>query len=694
MLSSCGSDEAAFGTGTLNLKVSVNSDVVIARSADDDLAENCTIYVYSGETLVRKFHGLGEVPTQGMVLTSGLYTVQAWAGENVPASFTQKYYKGEGDFTVTKGANVTAEIVCNIANVVSSVTVDESAQAVLKDYNVSIGHSKGLLDFNASNTDAKGYYMMPDEETDLTWTITGKQLNGSDFTQTGVISNVKPAHEYSLTVKYDEKTQSLGGMYFTIEVDETEIVVNDEHVIIAPPHISASGFDINEPQIFEPQGFQKMILYACAASKLTECVVSSDAFTSMGLPATSFDVLGISPEVKSQLAALGFTSEYVYNEATDNAATKVSISETLLNKLPLGDYKITIKATDVNGRTSVKDCVFSVSSASVITNAADPSKIKCYSATLSGSIARAESTGFGFNYRKVGETAWQTVSATVSGNSFSATIKELSAATTYEFAAICDGFVGKVLTFTTGTALQLPNSGFEDWFTDSDKAIVPAAGASSLFWDCGNHGSITLNVNVTTPESNIKHSGKYSAKLQSAYVALMGIGKLAAGNVFVGKYLGTSGTNGIIGYGRPFNARPVALHGYVKYVPGKVDYTSSEVPDLKAGENDWGFIYVAMMDNDLETYNGSQWPMVIKTKASERRLFDPNEPKVLGFGELRMNQPTQGDGLVEFTIPIEYKNGLMPSNIILTCAASAYGDFFAGSSTSVMYVDDLELIYE
>ena len=70
-----------------------------------------------------------------------------------------------------------------------------------------------------------------------------------------------------------------------------------------------------------------------------------------------------------------------------------------------------------------------------------------------------------------------------------------------------------------------------------------------------------MNINVTTPDETVKHSGKYSIKLESAYPSMFGIGKFAAGNVFVGQYLKTDGTDGVLGFGRPFETpvRPKGL---------------------------------------------------------------------------------------------------------------------------------------
>ena len=54
---------------------------------------------------------------------------------------------------------------------------------------------------------------------------------------------------------------------------------------------------------------------------------------------------------------------------------------------------------------------------------------------------------------------------------------------------------------------------------------------------------------MTTPDETYKHSGKYSVKLQSQFVGIMGIGKFAAGNLFTGQFIGRDGTNGILDFG-------------------------------------------------------------------------------------------------------------------------------------------------
>ena len=50
----------------------------------------------------------------------------------------------------------------------------------------------------------------------------------------------------------------------------------------------------------------------------------------------------------------------------------------------------------------------------------------------------------------------------------------------------------------------------------------------------------------------------------------------------------------------------------------------------------------------------------------------------------------------EFEITLEYKDAALLQRagyLVITASASQYGDYFTGSTSSVMYLDDLELVY-
>ena len=108
---------------------------------------------------------------------------------------------------------------------------------------------------------------------------------------------------------------------------------------------------------------------------------------------------------------------------------------------------------------------------------------------------------------------------------------------------------------------------------------------------------------------------------------------------------------------------------------------------------DRGIIYIAIVDNTTTAYNSEHYPCVVKTKASERNLFDKNGSNVIAYGEKVFEGATTGSDMVPFEITLDYRTeDVKACNIILTISASKGGDYFTGGP-SVMYVDDLELVY-
>ena len=82
--------------------------------------------------------------------------------------------------------------------------------------------------------------------------------------------------------------------------------------------------------------------------------------------------------------------------------------------------------------------------------------------------------------------------------------------------------------------------------------------------------------------------------------------------------------------------------------------------------------------------------MIVKTKGPQ--LFNPEASNVIAYGELILDA-TSGDGLVEFTIPLDYRTtAVKASNLMIVCSASKYGDYFVGGN-SVMYIDDFKFEY-
>lgn len=303
----------------------------------------------------------------------------------------------------------------------------------------------------------------------------------------------------------------------------------------------------------------------------------------------------------------------------------------------------------------------------------------------------------GFKYRKTGDQEWTTVNdITVNGGSFSACIEGLEPLTSYDVIANSGESVTSVVTVTTEDTFVLPNGGFEDWST-IDNIVCPYAEGSAPFWGTGNDGAAMAKTTLTEPTSDVRpgSAGKKAASLQSKKAALMGIGKFAAGNIFIGEFGGLVGIDGRVNFGRPSTARPVALHGWVKYNCGTIDEIGrvpSARPNLQKGDNDEGQILIAVGNWTAEEYGGSaECPIVVYTK-DESTYFNKSGKNVIGVGEMILTEST--DGWMEFTLPLEYvSTSAVPTHMIIICTGSRFGDYFTGSTHSLMLVDDLELVY-
>ncbi|MDE6855201.1 MAG: PCMD domain-containing protein, partial [Muribaculaceae bacterium] len=290
----------------------------------------------------------------------------------------------------------------------------------------------------------------------------------------------------------------------------------------------------------------------------------------------------------------------------------------------------------------------------------------------------ADATNY-FEYREEGAASWTRVpdaDTTHKDGAFSCCIKHLKPLTSYSVRACSGDNTGNEINVTTQGTEILPDGDFENWWKNG-KIWCPWAENGERFWDTGNTGAATLGESNVQPSDYVPAglTGQ-SAPLKTEFKGIAGIGKLAAGSVFTGSYKKTDGTNGILDFGRPWTLRPTKLRGYYQYTSGEINYSSKEMDYLK-GRPDTCSIYIAMTD----------WtaPYEIRTNPNNRQLFDKNASYVIGYGQLERG--TSMDAYEQFEIELEYRStSIAPTYIMITCASSKYGDYFTGSSSSVLYV--------
>ncbi|MDE6631676.1 MAG: PCMD domain-containing protein, partial [Muribaculaceae bacterium] len=298
----------------------------------------------------------------------------------------------------------------------------------------------------------------------------------------------------------------------------------------------------------------------------------------------------------------------------------------------------------------------------------------------------ADATNY-FEYSEAGSSIWTRVpdaDTTSKDGAFSCCIKHLKPLTQYTVRACSGDNKGNEITVTTQATQDLPDGDFEQWWLNG-KIWCPWSEGGTQFWDTGNTGAATLGESNVQPSDYVPAglSGQ-SAQLKTEFKGVFGIGKLAAGSIYTGTFKKVDGTNGILDFGRPWSLRPTKLRGYYQYTTGDIDYSSKEMEYLK-GRPDTCSIYIAMTD----------WtaPYEIRTNPKNLQLFDKNASYVIGYGQLERGSSM--DAYEEFEIKLDYRStSQTPTYIMITCASSKYGDYFTGSTSSVLYVDQFSLDYD
>ncbi len=287
-----------------------------------------------------------------------------------------------------------------------------------------------------------------------------------------------------------------------------------------------------------------------------------------------------------------------------------------------------------------------------------------------------------FVYKKKEDSEWKTFtgSVAVNGGAFSAKVTGLEPETEYVIKSKVGDLTGNEVAFRTEAALQVENLNFENWVKEG-KSWFPNLdlSAAHYWWDTGNKGANTLSEkNPTVSEDKIVISGK-AAKMTSMAI----VGVFAAGNIYTGKYVKTVGVGAQLDFGRPFTSRPSSLKGYYHYTPGSIDKVKEPYENLK-GLNDTCHIYIALAD-----WNA---PFVINT--TEKKFLDLNSSSIIAYGDLKDGTGT-GGSYKEFDIKLNYRDDKRtPKYILIVASASKFGDYFTGSTSSVLYVDEFSLNYD
>lgn len=324
------------------------------------------------------------------------------------------------------------------------------------------------------------------------------------------------------------------------------------------------------------------------------------------------------------------------------------------------------------------------------------------SATVNGDLPNGTTPRV--EYHRQGQSDWMTVPESqikTTSTTYEAEIVGLQPGVIYEYRVTAGSSATSVQSFTTVAAIPLENGSFDNWSTastGSQTVYQPWGDGQEGFWDTGNRGATTVGASNST---YVDEGGRRFANLQSKYIVI----KFAAGNIFTGKYLKTDGTNGILSFGRPFNAFPTKLRFDYKYKTSPINrmggdwkeawgrYISRDMYENMKGKPDSCSVYIALGDWEPVMFNGEECPYIIRTRPSELHLFDLKDEHIIAYAQL-----TKGEDVNEWTtetLTLDYRvKNRQPKYIIVVASSSKYGDYFTGGDQSLLQVDNMELLYE
>ena len=250
------------GEGTIRLHTTVNA--ITTRADDDQTAsdpmqefkDKCVVYISSEKGLIYKKVGLHNVDEK-ITLKTGHYAAEAWTGDSVAASFDKKFFRGYQSFEVTKGSQQNIALTCKIQNVVASIntsTIDPNLRR--DDYIITIKNSRGEIVFDKENASSeRAYFMMPNGDNTLEYTISGTRQDGKSFSKSGSIDGVQRAHHYILNFEYNpngsgQSGSDSGAVFLKIIIKDEDIHDSQNVTVHSRPTITGVDFKIEKQQVY------------------------------------------------------------------------------------------------------------------------------------------------------------------------------------------------------------------------------------------------------------------------------------------------------------------------------------------------------------------------------------------------------------------------------------------------------------
>lgn len=651
--------------GALEVDLWCNAPEIIVKSATptaDDIPFTLTIAGEDG----RHNYSIADHRTlaaEPLLIPAGKYTISAKGGDADGSGWGVRSWKGSTSLTVKPEQQNRATISCSLDGDLVSIELEDAILDAAKELELSIGNgSDAPLSFSLEDGNLADTAYLAFTGT-LSYEL--RMLNNDGISYTSGVKTIdSPAN----------------GKHYHIKVSVKE---NEPDYILS---VSVDGNSVAAPDLSVRSGKATTIPVVFKASRGAASVFirhNEPGLKSIGLPEWS-DL--VSSGDLGALSSAGVVCSRVNGGYTNDISIEIS---SLVNRMPVGVFKIIFGITDIYGSTYTSTCNITI--IPLVESRVIKASPWARFATVQAEWYTLETpAGLKFQFRGENDSAWTDVSNALrfdnAAKKVSVDIYGLAPGAKYYVRSISDSDIAAgnempEISFTTDANVPtVPYMDFDNWCKSGDAWMPNPSGAATV-WDTANPGTASLGTVPTTPETSDVVSGS-AVRMESTTAGMLGINKFAAGNIYLGQFNKVEGTTGAsLKWGYRFNGRPIALRGYYKYKPVNIDYAESPMTGLK-GTPDWGSIRIFLCN----------WSQQFLLNTATGNFLQEDDPSVIASAGLYFN--TTNSSYVHFTLPVHYNDNRTPTFIEIACAASRYGDYFTGGKGSVLLIDEFELVYD
>ena len=681
--------------GYIDLKVTMDAsvdDVTVTKSSSASPVIAVQVLAADGK-VAYQCDDISAV-TEPVKLPTGDYEVVATSGADFGvAAFDSPFYSGSTSVQVRAFTVSQAKVECELDAVMTTVSFSQQIKDNFK-YSLAISNGLGTLTYDSANEDKAGYFTATGK---LDWVLNLENKNGEKFVVKDTYTDVSAKQHYAFNFSLEDiKEESYGVTEFRVILDNS---LNETY------HTPTIWINEDGPSIAGEDGHE--IYVSDSPSNVLYNINSTRNYNSIVIGHNDSRLLDLGLPYSTDIVAAGMPgfigNSTVSVEALENLGVRIDFTS-FMDSLPIGEYSVRIFVENESGLTVEKNITFVINSCVRLLGTEPWAKFMFVKGEW---ISAVQPSDLKVQYRLSGSSQWtdfvpseaSQLVVDQSKKTVKAYICGLTASSTYEVRIVSAHEATVAVISKTETADQLYNMNFDAWYQNG-KVWYPyyQDSSSPRVWDSANKGTTMAGDSNTVPGTA---SGEYvkgkSVKMTTIWVNALGITKLAAGNVYTGRYNGTVGTNGAdLDWGVEFTSRPLGFRGYYRYDAKSINRTGDGYGSY-SGQPDLCQVQIVLQDAGQPyfvvptTFNG----VSVNGPTLDRNVYCNLETHSSVVARGIQNYGDTGGTFKQITLPFTYRSTTrIPTHAIVTFSSSYLGDYFTGGEGSTMWADEFEYIYD